>query len=55
MKETEYKYVVWVNYGWEGWNPTGYEELEDAINHESHGYDKVITSGKVKIKVEEVL
>jgi len=42
-KDTQFDYIVWVNYGCEGWSPTGYSTLEEAIKHESYGAEKVIT------------
>jgi len=52
-KETEFNYIVWDNHG-EGWSPTGYEILEDAVkHHDSYGSESVITK-LVKYKVEEI-
>jgi hypothetical protein len=46
------KYIVWVNYGCEGWSPSFYDTLEEAIKHESYGMDKIITT-EVKFEIVE--
>jgi len=30
-KETNYEFLVWIDYGTEGWSPHGFDSLEDAV------------------------
>ena len=46
-------YTVWVNHGYEGWSPTSYDTLEEAIAHESYGLMKAITRA-VQYEVKEL-
>jgi len=46
------KYIVWTNSGCEGWYPSEYDTLEEAVNHESYGMKKIITT-EVKYTVKE--
>lgn len=46
------KYIVWTNHGYEGWSPEYYETLEEAINHDSYGSEKIITK-KVNFTIQE--
>jgi hypothetical protein len=48
----EAKYIVWVDYGYEGWKPTGYLTLKEAILHERYSSDAVITKGLVNWDAE---
>lgn len=55
-KDTEGPYIVWVNYGYNGWSPTSYATIQEAIVHgsrEAYGYEIVVTK-TVSVKVEEV-
>lgn len=47
------KYYVWVNHGYEGWSPHGYNTVEEAIAHEGYGSEKVITK-IVDYEIKEV-
>ena len=46
------KYLVWTDYGCDGWNFTEYDTLEEAIKHETYGQDKIITT-EVKYDIVE--
>ena len=46
------KYIVWVNYGCEGWSPSFYDTLEEAIKSASYERDRIITT-EVKFDVVE--
>jgi hypothetical protein len=46
------KYIVWTHNGCEGWNPSDYDTLEEAVKHESYGLDKIITT-EVKFNIVE--
>lgn len=37
------KYIVWVDYGYEGWAPTYYDTLQECVDHNSYGSRKIIT------------
>lgn len=37
------KYIVWINYGCEGWHPKECATLEEALDVSSYGSEKVIT------------
>ncbi len=54
LKEFEKKYIVWTDYGYEGWRPTGYDSIEDAVRHESYGSETIITT-KVNILISELV
>lgn len=48
MVETDKKYIVWVDYGYEGWNPTGFETLEEMEKYiiggrDTYGNERVFT------------
>jgi hypothetical protein len=36
-------YTVWTDHGYDGWSPTDYETLDEAIAHESYGSEKHIS------------
>ena len=36
-------FIVWTNYGSEGWSPTYYQKIDDAVKHESYGMEKIFT------------
>jgi len=40
---TEYNFIAWVNWGYDGWIPSGYDTIEDAQKHDSEGREKIIT------------
>lgn len=42
-KETLFPYIVWSDGGYDGWYPTGYNTLDEALKHESYGAEKIIT------------
>ena len=52
-KMSEYKYIVWVNNGYEGWSWTGYDTLEEALRHEGYGNEKAITR-PVRFEIKEI-
>ncbi len=52
-KEIKHQYIVWVNYGSEGWTPTGYTTLKEALEHDSYSYEKIITK-KVEYAVKDI-
>jgi hypothetical protein len=37
------KYIVWLDYGCEGWKPNYFDTLEDCINCENYGQGMMIT------------
>ena len=45
--ELKKPWIVWVDFGYEGWNPNGYDTIQEAVKHESYGSPKVITRGVV--------
>jgi len=51
--ELKRKYILWLDYGHEGWSPTGFNSLTDAIEAPKYGQQFVITSGKIDYKVIE--
>jgi hypothetical protein len=53
VKLAQAKYIVWVDYYSDGWNPTPYETLAEALKHESYGSGK-ITTKPVIFRVEEI-
>ena len=40
-------YIVWIDYGYEGWSPTGYSTLKEAIASNKYGSEWVITGGAI--------
>ena len=36
-------YIVWLNYGYDGWAPRSYDTLKEAIEGDRYGEDFVIT------------
>jgi hypothetical protein len=52
MSDTDQPYIVWVDYGYEGWHPTGFKTLKEAVEHKSYGSTSVITK-KVEFSVTE--
>lgn len=48
------KYIVWSYQIHEGWSPTPYETLEQAVSHQSYGIEIVITRGAIDYKVTAV-
>lgn len=48
------KYIVWSHYESEGWSPTGFETLNEALLCDTYGQDKLITSGEVKFEATEI-
>ena len=57
-KETDKKYIVWVNYGYDGWSPTGFETIEEMEKYiiagrDTYGNERVFTYRiNVGVKVE---
>ena len=43
LEPLQQPFIVWVNYGCEGWKPTGYATLDEAVQHESFGSAKLVT------------
>lgn len=46
------KYIKWINYGAEGWQPVGFDTLKEAIEHNSYGSEWVIDKA-ILIRVYE--
>ena len=46
-------YTVWVDYGYEGWAPTSFDTLSEAIAFETYSSRKTITR-PVQYEVKEV-
>ena len=44
-------YVVWIDYGYEGWRPISYDTIEEAVAHKDN-YTIIITK-VVKYEVKE--
>jgi hypothetical protein len=56
MGEADKKYIVWVNYGYEGWLPTGFETLEQMEKYiiegrDTYGNERIFTR-KIEVKVK---
>lgn len=51
-KKRKEKYIVWTNYGLEGWKYDEYSSLEEAVNHEAYRMETMITK-KVEYEVKE--
>lgn len=45
------RYILWVDCGYDGWTPYGYDTLEDCLKHDRYGRDFIITSGKIEFEV----
>ncbi len=48
-------YILWINYGYEGWSPTEYETLEECLNgamKNAYGNEFKITK-KIDYKITE--
>jgi hypothetical protein len=52
MDETRGPFVVWQNYGCEGWAPTSYETLKEALLAHRYQTEWVVTK-LVKFEVTE--
>jgi hypothetical protein len=37
------KYLLWINYGCEGWGFYEYDTIEECLTHENYGNDFIIT------------
>jgi hypothetical protein len=53
MEEAKKPYVVWVDYGTDGWKPMGYDSLDEALRSQKHMPDWVITKAVKWKAVEE--
>jgi len=51
-KDLEGPYIVWLDYGYEGWKPESYPDLGSAIRSPKYGNDWEITK-KVNIKTND--
>lgn len=51
--ELKRKYILWIDYGYEGYKPTGFNSLKEALEDTKYGHPFFITSGKIDYKVEE--
>lgn len=40
-------YVRWTDYGREGWKPTGFNSLKDAIEHQSYTSGPILITKRV--------
>ncbi len=49
-RDTDGPYIVWTDYGVEGWKPTSYEDLADALTAPSYSSQWCITK-IVKLEV----
>ncbi len=38
-------WVLWINYGYEGWKPYGFDTLKAALQEQKYGIEWVITPG----------
>ena len=47
-----FPYVVWEDFGYEGWRWCGFQTLEEAVEYNGYGSYKTITK-TVKYKIEE--
>ncbi len=36
-------FIMWLNYGYDGWAPHSYDTLKDALEGDRHGEEFVIT------------
>jgi hypothetical protein len=43
LQETEGPIIVWVNYGYEGWQPKSYHTLKEALLGERYSTEFVVT------------
>ena len=50
---TEFNFIVWIDNGGEGWTWEGFNTIEEALNKESYGFQKIITK-PVKYTIKEV-
>lgn len=51
--EVKKKYILWIDYGYEGWKPTGFDTLKEALEHEKYTSNWIITNGKLDYQVLE--
>lgn len=52
IEDAKGPYVVWLNYGYEGWSPTSYNSLKEALEIEK-SYEYVITK-KCEYEIREI-
>lgn len=50
----EFSYILWQDYGSEGWVWTGYDSIREALKHENYGKKTVITK-IVEFELKEIL
>jgi len=52
-EEINKNYIVWTYIPYEGWNPMGYETLEEAVRaNMNNKEDFIITKGKINYDTE---
>lgn len=53
-RETEGPYILWINYGCEGWKPGSYHSLEEALRVDTYGSEAIITK-EVSYFIQEIV
>ena len=43
MKDAEGPFILWINNGYEGWSPTSYPTLKEALMGERYNSEWVVT------------
>lgn len=51
--ELENEYILWRDYGSDGWQPTGFKTLKEALESEKH-YSNWIITKKVNYEIKEL-
>jgi hypothetical protein len=44
-------YIVWKDYGYDGWKPESYNTLEEAVERKSYGYETGVITKLVNYKI----
>ena len=44
-------YIVWKDYGYDGWKPESYDTLEEAVERKSYGYETGVVTRLVNYKI----
>ncbi len=47
-------YIVWINYGYDGWAPYDYETVEDALKHKASGDEWILTRTVKLVESDDV-
>jgi hypothetical protein len=53
LEDAKGPYVVWINNGCEGWQPTSFSSLYEALNSHKYSVEWVITK-IVKYEIKEI-